>query len=169
VGRDGRPSNKPGCGSQNIRRKENIPREDPQQPDLPSLLDDVMGGAPAYVSGIQLRPLIDWDMRERDDEAEVRADRRELAINGRHPAFRAADLLDGNVTVEGTALEALRAVAALTVHVINAASHAWGRWHYAQSGGQFQAFLSRAAELKMACLARIPSEGSLTAEAAGAA
>jgi len=133
-----------------------------------SLLDDVMGGAPAYVSGIQLRPLIDWDMRERDDEAEVRADRRELAINGRHPAFRAADLLDGNLTVEGTALEALRAVAGLTVHVINAAYNAWGRWHYMQSGGQFQAFLSHAVELKMACLARISSEGSLTAELAGA-
>jgi len=157
VGRDGRPSNKPGCGSPNIRRKENVPRENPQQPNAPSLLDDVMGGVPAYVSGIQLRPLIDWDMRERDDEAEVRADRRELAINGRHPAFRAADLLDGNVTVEGTPLEELRAVAALTIHVIDAASHAWGRWHYWQSGGQFNAYLSRSAELKAACLTKIPS------------
>jgi len=157
VGRDGRPSNKPGCGSQNIRRKENVPRDAPQPLNSRSLLDDVMGGAPAYVSGMQVTPLIDWDMRERDEEAEVQADRRELAINGRHPAFRVADMLDGNETVEGTTLEALRAVAALTIHVIDAASHAWGRWHYSQSGGQFNVYLSRSAELKAACLTKIPS------------
>ena len=164
VGRDGRASNKPGCGSQNVKRKENIVRDNPRQPNTPPPLDDVLGGAPAYVSGIQLTPSMDWEMGERDDEAEVRADRRQLAINGRHPAFRAADLLDGNETIEGTPLEELRAVAALTVHVINAAAHAWGRWHHTQSGGQFDVFLSRATELKAACLARITSAGSLTGE-----
>lgn len=166
VGRDGRPSNKPGCGGTNIRRKENVARENPQQPELPSLLDDIMGGAPAYVSGIQLKPIIDWDMREKDDEAEVRADRRELAINGRHPAFRAADLLDGSETVEGTALEALRAVAALTVHVINAACLAWGRWHYVKCGSQFDVYVARAAELKAACLAGISPLGARPGESA---
>lgn len=114
-----------------------------------------MTGMPAYVSGIQLKPLIDWEMGENDEEAEVRTDRRELAINGRHRAFRTADRLDGNETVEGTALEALRAIAALTIHVIDAASLAWGRWHYRQSDGQFDRFLSNAAELKMACLVNL--------------
>jgi hypothetical protein len=166
VGRDGRPTNKPGCGSQNIRRKENVSRENPRHSNPPPPLDDVLGGAPAYVSGIQLTPVMDWEMGERDEEAEVRPDRRQLAINGRHQAFRAADLLDGNETVEGTALEELRAVAALTVHVVNAAAHAWGRWHYIRSGGQFDVFLSRAAELKAACLARIPTAGGVTAEVA---
>ncbi len=79
------------------------------------LLEDAMAGTPAYVGGIQLRPTIDWEMGENDDEAEVRPDRRELAINGRHPAFRTADLLDGRETAEGTDFESLRAVAALTV------------------------------------------------------
>jgi len=72
-------------------------------------------------------------------------------INGRNPSFRAADALDGNETVEGTSLDALKAVGALTVHVINAASHAWGKWHFVRSGRDFDAYLKSAAELKTAC------------------
>ncbi len=155
VGRDGRPSEKPGCGSQNVRRKENVARDNLRQTNPPTPLDDVLGGAAAYVSGMQLTPIMDWEMGERDDEAEVRADRRQLAINGRHPAFRVADLLDGNKTVEGTAFEGVKAVAALTVHIIDAACQAWGRWHFAQSAEQFGVYLSRAAELKSACLSSI--------------
>jgi Histidine kinase-, DNA gyrase B-, and HSP90-like ATPase len=162
VGRDGRPTNKPGCGSTSIRRKENLSPDNPKQ-DQNTLLEDVMSGAPAYVEGIQLRPQIDWNMGENDEEAEVRAVSRELAINGRHRAFRAADLLDGNETVEGTVLEELRAVAALTIHVIDSASQAWGRWHYLRSGGQFESFMNRATELKDACLLRISSTGARSA------
>ncbi len=155
VGRDGKPSTKPGCGSSNIRRKENIHRDDPERPGGLQAMDDVLTGIPAYVSGIQLKPLVDWEMGENDEEAEVRPDRRELAINGRHAAFRAADRLDGNETAEGTTLEALRAVAALTIHVIDSASQAWGRWHYRQSGNQWDRFLTKAAELKAACLGHL--------------
>jgi hypothetical protein len=151
VGKDGKPTFKPGCGSSNIRRKENVPRgKEPEKAD-PFPVDEVMAGAPAYVSGIQLRPVIDWDMGERDYEAEVRPERRELAINGRHPAFRTADALDGTETAEGTDIEALRAVAGLTMHIIDSASLAWGRWHFLQSS-QFDAFTTRYAELKEACL-----------------
>lgn len=155
VGRDGQPSGKPGCGSTNIRRKENVDRDQRSRPRVEQALDDVLKGVPAYVSGIQLTPKIDWEMGERDDEAEVRPEDRELAINGRHPAFRAADLLDGNETVEGTPLEALRAVAALTVHVIDAAALAWARWHFFMSGNQFEEYLARYAELKAACLGHV--------------
>src|SRR6266852_2793555 len=56
VSRDGKPTNKPGCGSTNIRRKENISRENPQPPKNTGLLEDVISGAAAYPSGIQLRP-----------------------------------------------------------------------------------------------------------------
>lgn len=155
VGRDGKPTQKPGCGSTNIKRKENIPRNNPALPNTGELLADVMGGLPAYPGGIQLTPTFDWEMGENDDEAEVRPDRRELAINGRHPAFRAADQLDGRETAEGADFESLRAVAGLTIHVINAASLAWGSWHYRKSGGQFEQFLSNYAALKQACLARL--------------
>lgn len=155
VGRDGKPSKKSGCGSASIRRKENLVREEDAPMPTQGSLDDVMAGLPAYVSGTQLRPLVDWDMGENDEEAEVRPERRELAVNGRHRAFRAADKLDGNETVEGTALEALRAVAALTVHVINAAAMAWGKWHFQLSGGQFDLYLTKTAELKLACLQNI--------------
>jgi hypothetical protein len=160
VGRDGRPTNKPGCGSTNIRRKENVPRDQPTAEPLPPTLDDVMAGVPAYISGIQVKPVIDWEMGENDDEAEVRPERRELAINGRHPAFLAADLLDGHVAVEGSALEELRAVAALTVHVMDAAACAWGRWHFTRSGGDFSVFLARQTELKRACLSCFPASES---------
>lgn len=156
VGRDGRPTNKRGCGSTNIRRKENVARDDKARSDSAGGAEDALPGLPAYVSGIQLRPLIDWEMGAKDDEAEVRPDRRELAINGRHRSFRVADSLDGTQTKEGTEFEELRAVAALTIHVVNAASIAWGRWHCFQSGGQMEVFLSRAAELKTAALASLP-------------
>ena len=77
VGRDGKPTLKPGCGGTKVRRKENVPRdEEPKGPE-PVSVDEVMSGAPAYVSGIQLRPVIDWEMGEKDDEAEVRPERRE--------------------------------------------------------------------------------------------
>ncbi len=157
VGRDGKPSMKPGCGSINVRLKKNVARDEGGTQRDASSLDDVMSGMPAWVSGIQLRPIIDWDMGENDDEAEVRPDRRELAINGRHPAFRACDALDGNETVEGTALESLRAVAGLSVHAINAAAQAWGKWHFRQSAKDFDVYLAKAAELKSACLASLAS------------
>ncbi len=155
VGRDGTPTNKPGCGSTNIRHKENAPRGETETPATPMSLEDIMTGTPAYVSGIQLRPTIDWDMGENDDEAEVREERRELAINGRHRAFIAADALDGNVTVEGTTFEALRGIAALTIHVIDAASSAWGRWHCKREHNDFDVFLTKYAELKIACLSNL--------------
>jgi len=155
VGRDGKPSKKPGCGSTDIRHKENVPRNESKTPAASPSLHDVLAGMPAYVTGKQLRPIIDWEMGENDEESEVRADRRELAINGRHASFRAADALDGNETVEGTTFEALRAVAALTIHVINAASQAWGRWHYRQWGADFDTYLRKATELKDACVANI--------------
>ncbi len=157
VSRDGKPTNKPGCGSTNIRRKENISRENPQPPKNTGLLEDVISGAAAYPSGIQLRPQIDWEMGENDEEAEVRAERRELAINGRHKSFRAANMLDGTEIAEGTPLEELRAVAALTIHVIDAAAHAWGRWHYTKNGSQFDSYLSRYSQLKEACISKIPA------------
>ena len=152
VGRDGKPTRKPGCGSMNIRRKENVSRDDSGQ-DLSQLIEDVLSGTPAYVSGVQLRPTIDWEMGENDEEAEVRP--RQLAINGRHPAFRAADLLDGRETVEGTDFESLRAAGALTIHIINAASQAWGYWHYQRSKGFFEQFTSNYAALKEACIAHL--------------
>jgi anti-sigma regulatory factor (Ser/Thr protein kinase) len=164
VGRDGLPTNKPGCGSVNIRRKENLPGSGESMP--PShWLEDVIAAAPAYVSGIQLKPEIDWGMGEKDEEAEVRPDRRELAVNGRHPAFRTADSLDGNETTEGTAYELLRANAALVIHLIHAAAEAWGRWHYHISGRDFEEYLKRSAELKTACLAAC---GAATTAAAAA-
>ncbi len=153
VGRDGASTNKHGCGSTNIRRKENV--RSGESPGSSLSLEDVMTGTPAYVSGIQLRPIIDWEMGENDDEAEVREDRRQLAVNGRHQAFRAADALDGNVTVEGTTLEALRGVAALTIHVVDAASSAWGRWHCKREHNDFEVFRARYAELKSACLSNL--------------
>jgi hypothetical protein len=155
VSRDGKPTNKPGCGSTNIRRKENVSREGPQTPNNVGLLEDVISGTPAYPGGIQLKPQIDWAMGENDEEAEVRPERRELAINGRHNAFCAANMLDGTEIAEGTPLEELRAVAALTIHVVDAAAHAWGRWHYTQHGSQFDAYLSHYAELKQACISKI--------------
>lgn len=155
VGRDGRPTLKPGCGSSNIRRKENLARTIPNPPSSENLLEDMIAGIPAYVGGIQLRPLIDWEMGEHDVEAEVRHERRELAINGRHPSFRAADRLDGKETAEGTDFESLRAVAGLTIHIIDAASQAWGLWHYLQSGRNFDKFLSAYASLKEACLSKL--------------
>jgi hypothetical protein len=94
-------------------------------------------------------------MGEHDEEGEVRPDRRELAINGRHTAFRAADRLDGRETAEGTDFESLRAVAALTLHIINAASKAWGLWHYKRSGEKFDEFLANYAALKEACVSRL--------------
>jgi hypothetical protein len=113
-----------------------------------------MAGTPAYVSDIQLKPIIDWEMGENDDEGEVREEQRLLAINGRHRAFRAADALDGNdVTSEGAAFEALRA--ALTIHVIDSASFAWGRWHCNRERHNFEVFLTPFAELKAACLSNI--------------
>ncbi len=156
VRRDGQPSNKPGCGSQNIRRKENVPRDAPQPPGSLSWLEDTIAGEPAYVSGIQLTPSMDWEMGENDEEAEVRAERRQLAINGSHPAFRTADRLDGKETREGTPFEELQATAALTTHVINAGCFAWARWHYEKSK-DFNNFLSRFGELKAACLSGIRS------------
>ena len=61
VGRDGRSTTKPGCGSINVRRKENVTRN--LQPDPPGPeLDDVLTGVPAYISGVQIRPIIDWEM-----------------------------------------------------------------------------------------------------------
>jgi len=164
VGRDGEPTNKPGCGSANIRRKENIQRDDPVKQPPASAMDDVMAGLPAYVSGTQLKPIIDWEMGKKDDEAEVRAESRELAINGRHPAFHAADLLDGSETAEGTALEELRAVAGLTIHVVNAAAHAWGRWHFKRAGERFDEYLSACDELKKACLSNIEARGTADEE-----
>jgi len=155
VGRDGKPTRKLGCGSTNIKRKENIARNSPDIPNAGDLLEDVMAGIPAYPGGIQLRPIIDWEMGENDEEGEVRPDKRELAINGRHAAFRAADRLDGRETVEGTDFESLRAVAGLTIHVINAASQAWGYWHFKKSGGQFEQFLSNYAALKESCLTKL--------------
>lgn len=163
VARDGKPTQKPGCGSTNIRRKENIQRNNPVSPNTNELLDDLMAGIPAYVGGIQLKPTMDWGMGENDVEAVVVPERRELAINGRHLAFRAADQLDGRETAEGTDFESLRAVAALTIHVINAASQAWGYWHYKKSGGQFEQFLSNYAALKESCLTKLTpsvSEGA---------
>ena len=155
VSRDGKPTNKPGCGSRNIRRKENVSREGPQTPNNVGLLEDVISGTSAYPGGIQLKPQIDWAMGENDEEAEVRPERRELAINGRHKAFCAANMLDGTEIAEGTPLEELRAVAALTIHVVDAAAHAWGRWHYMQHGSQFESYLSHYAELKQACISKI--------------
>jgi len=163
VARDGKDTQKPGCGSTNIRRKENIQRNNPVSPNTNELLDDLMAGIPAYVGGIQLKPTMDWGMGENDVEAVVVPERRELAINGRHLAFRAADQLDGRETAEGTDFESLRAVAALTIHVINAASQAWGYWHYKKSGGQFEQFLSNYAALKESCLTKLTpsvSEGA---------
>ena len=147
-------------------RKENIPQPEPQTAKPAGVLEDVMAGIPAYISGIQLKPLIDWDMGENDEEAEVRPENRELAINGRHRAFRAADLLDGNETVEGTTLEALRTVGALTIHVISTAAQAWGRWHYRQSNGKFEEYLAQSAELKNACLSSIVPQAANKASAA---
>lgn len=157
VGRDGKPTNKPGCGSRNIRRKENLTRDDSDTKNNAGLLEDVISGTPAYPGGIQLKPEMDWGMGENDEEAEVRPERRELAINGRHKSFRVANMLDGTEIAEGTPLEELRAVAALTIHVIDAAAHAWGRWHYIKSGSQFDAYLSRLSELKEACISKIPA------------
>ena len=157
VSRDGKPTNRPGCGSTNLRRKENAPRDNTQTPPNAGFLEEVVSGIAAYPSGIQIRPQIDWEMGENDEEAEVRAERRELAINGRHKSFRAANMLDGTEVAEGTPLEELRAVAALTIHVIDAAAHAWGRWHYTISGAQFDSYLSRYSQLKEACISKIPS------------
>jgi len=120
-------------------------------------LEDVISGTAAYPSGIQLRPQIDWEMGENDEEAEVRAERRELAINGRHKAFCAANLLDGTEITEGTPLEELRAVGALTIPVIDAPAHARGRWHYTINGSQFDSYLSRYSQLKEACISKIPT------------
>jgi anti-sigma regulatory factor (Ser/Thr protein kinase) len=164
VGRDGNPTNKPGCGSTNIRRKENVPREGPAPQPPSTQLDDVLAGMPAVVSGVVIKPIIDWEMGEQDEEAEVRPERRELAINGRHPAFRAADRLDGNRTVEGTSIEDLGAVAALAMHVIGAASHAWGRLHFGRSGGKFEQYEAAMNRLKAACLSGILEDKGNTAQ-----
>ncbi len=152
VGRDGRPTKKPGCGSSNIRRKENVPRDEPIPRSPVTQIDDVLAGIPAVVSGVVIKPIIDWEMGEEDEEAEVRPDRRELAINGRHAAFRAADRLDGNKALEGTAIEDLGAVAALAMHIIEAAAHAWGRLHFTRSGGRFEEYQAEMKVLKAACL-----------------
>jgi len=157
VSRDGKPTNKPGCGSSKIRRKENISRDIIHPENNAGFLEDVISGTAAYPSGIQLRPQIDWEMGENDEEAEVRPERRELAINGRHKAFRAANMLDGTEVTEGTLLEELRAVAALTIHVINAAAHAWGRWHFMKTGSRFDLYLSYYSQLKEACISKIPT------------
>ncbi len=114
---------------------------------------------PAYVSGIQLTPEMDWEMGERDEEAEVRPDRRVLAINARHPAFRNADMLDGAQTVEGTDIESLRAVAALTTHIVDAACLAWAQWHFHQTN-EFETFSNHYAELKAACLLTLQGKGA---------
>lgn len=161
VGRDGQSTMRLGCGSQNIQRKENV-RSSNKPIAEPQSVDEVFAGVPAYVSGVQLRPVIDWEMGENDEEAEVRPHRRELAINGRHPAFRAADLLDGNETAEGTDFEALRAVAGLTIHLIDSAALAWGTWHCG-AGGDLSTFVSKFDELKRACLGSLSSrfEGGL--------
>lgn len=152
VGRDGKPTGKVGCGSSNIRRKENTARDGHDPAGLPGALADLLAGNPAFVSGTQLRPVIDWEMGENDEEAEVRTTERQLAINGRHPLFKAADLLDGNETKEGEAFENLRAVAALSMHIVTSAAHAWAKWHFEQAGREFEIYLARLTELKTACL-----------------
>jgi hypothetical protein len=152
VGRDGKPTGKLGCGSSNIRRKENLARDGRGETGFREALEDLLAGNPAFVSGVQLKPVIDWEMGENDEEAEVRASQRQLAINGRHPLFKAADRLDGNETQEGEALENLRAVAALSVHIVNAAAQAWATWHYFQRANDFEVYRMRLAELKTACL-----------------
>lgn len=152
VGRDGKPTGKLGCTSTNIRRKENVARDEHGAADLQGALEDLLAGSPAFVSGTQIKPVIDWEMGENDEEAEVRTDQRQLAINGRHPLFRAADRLDGNETQEGETLENLRAVAALSMHIVTSAAHAWARWHFEQGGRAFETYLDRLRELKMACL-----------------
>ena len=165
VGKDGNPSNKLGCGSINIRRKINIQRGMQKQELEFTDFDDIIAGAAAYVSGIQLKPLFDWEMGENDVEAEVRPERRELAINGRHPAFRAADALDGSQVPEGAQLDSLQFAGALTIHVIDAASLAWGQWHYGKAGEKLDELLTHYAELKNAC---IESIGSLRKRESGA-
>ena len=115
-------------------------------------LEDMLSGAAAYVSDTQLRPVIDWEMGENDEEAEVRPSRRQLAVNGRHRAFRAAETLDGKEVVEGTELESLQSVGALTVHVVDAACLAWGKWHLEQSRNDVDELSRRYSELKVACL-----------------
>jgi hypothetical protein len=154
VGRDGKPTNKNGCGSLNIKRKENIQRGDLPRKEFLDI-DDVLEGIPAYVSGIQLKPIIDWEMGENDEEAEIRHEKRELAINGRHPSFRIAEVLDGKEVSELKDFEALQAVGALTIHVIDAASLAWGRWHYLKANNKIDEFLSKYSELKKSCRACI--------------
>ena len=158
VGRDGRATQKPGCGSLNIRRKENITRDQPAPQPEGSMLDDVLAGATSLVSGALIKPVIDWEMGEEDEEAEVRIDRRELAINGRHAAFRAADRLDHARTPEGASIDDLGSVAALAMHIIEAAAHAWGFLHYQRSERRFESYQAAMRSLKSACLAGILEE-----------
>ena len=157
---DGSPTYKPGCGSTNIRRKENEPgggrssasgvNEDPWA--------DFVRGKPAFVSGTQLRPEIDWSMGPRDEEAEVRHEDRLLAINGNHSSFVAADNLDGKRVAKNSEVsELLRESAALVTHLINAASMAWGVWHFEKTGN-FEDYRSRVADLKQGCLNALPDK-----------
>ena len=163
VGRDGLPSRKAGCGSPDIRRKTNVPQDKTGTKDEFTDFDDMLSAAAAYVSGIQITPMIDWEMGEHDDEAEVRPERRELAINGRHPSFQAAEMLDGRQIAPGTDLDTLQAVGALTVHIVDAGSLAWGQWHYHRSGEKLDELLTRYAELKAACLQAVRDSATAVA------
>ena len=152
VGRDGKPTYKQGCGSTNIRRKENLPLGTPPQKENYSEQDDILAGIPAYISDIRIKPIIDREMGENDDEAEIRPDQRELAINSRHKAFRSAEMLDGEEKSESATIEILKAKGALTMHIINAASYAWGVWHYKKGNKDINDLLNRYSELKDACI-----------------
>lgn len=153
VGRDGKPTQKPGCGSTNIQRKENKP-PGPGDPGI-GAIDDVISGVSAVVSGKKLTPLIDWDMGSNDEEAEVRPIERTLAINGRHRAFVISDRMDAQQMKEGETLDQLKSTSALIIHIINAAAGAWARWHFYVSDHDFEEFERAYAQLKDACLRQL--------------
>jgi hypothetical protein len=152
VGRDGKPTYKQGCGSRNICRKENLTLDSPDRKGQLSDFNDILAGATAYISDIQIKPIIDWEMGENDEEAEVRPEQRQLAINGKHRNFRAAEMLDGEINIEGTTYEVLKAKGALTMHVIDAASFAWGYWHFIKGSNELNEFTRQYSGLKGACL-----------------
>ena len=68
--------------------------------------------------------------------------------------------MDGNKAIEGSTIEDLGVVGALTMHITDVASHAWGKWHFDRSKGSFEEYLRAAQALKSACVSRILSEGA---------
>jgi hypothetical protein len=121
VSRTGEPRNVQGCGSSNVERSKHEFRNGDRQ------LTSIISGAYALIGDRQIRPRVDYDMGENDDE--YRVSEREIVINGNHPAYQVAEGLDG-FTGKKYEIGDDVFVPALTTHITKCVCLAWAEFHY---------------------------------------